>query len=85
MRKVLEAAFHQTVFVKEIGQLERTVSVTSPTGAKTIEYEMWVDGDYLCMKLARNGKTAEIMVPSANVIFMLLAPEEPKTQSKPKA
>jgi hypothetical protein len=79
VRKVLEANFHQAIFIRSIGELGRTLSSQSINqGTKTIEVEMETDGVALYLKLNRNGIKAEAMVPSANVVAMVLAPEEPK-------
>lgn len=77
MRKVLEANFHQAIFIKSIGELGRTLSSeTTNQGTKTIKVEMSTDGHGLFMKLERNGVKAEAFVPAANVVAMLLEPED---------
>jgi hypothetical protein len=81
VRKVLEASFHQPIFVRGIGQLEKTISTLNVQGAKSLSADMSWDGNHLLIKLTtRQGLTAEVVVPSANVIVALFAPEE-----KPKA
>lgn len=83
MRKVNEVSFHQTVFVRGIGQLDKTLSATSPAvGAKSIKYDMSTDGNIVSLKLQYLGGNFEVWVPCANAIFMLLAPEDEKPIEK---
>lgn len=73
MRKVLEANFHQAIFIKEIGELGRTLSSqTTLQGTKTMSVEMETDGNALYLKIERLGKKAEALVPCANVVAMVL-------------
>lgn len=79
MRKVLEANFHQAIFLRGIGELGRTLSALSTNqGTKTFHVDMETDGNSLYVKIDRNGTKAEALIPSANVVAMVLAPEEPK-------
>lgn len=77
LRKVKEANFHQAIFVRDIGELGRTLSTqTNRQGTKTIDVDMETDGVSLFLKLSRNGTTVEAVVPSANVVTMVLVPQE---------
>lgn len=82
MRKVLEAKFHQAIFIRDIGEIGSSLSsITALQGSKTINVEMETDGVGLYVKLDRLGKKAEALIPCANVVAMVLAPEEPKAKS----
>lgn len=84
MRKVLEASFHQAIFIRGIGELGRVLSSqTTLQGTKTLKVDMETDGVSLYLKIERNGIHAEALVPSANVVAMQLAPEE-KTEKPAK-
>jgi hemin uptake protein HemP len=79
MRKVLEANFHQAIFIKRIGELGRTLSSeTNFQGTKTMKVEMETDGNALYLKIERAGIKVDAMVPGANVVAMVLASEEAK-------
>lgn len=83
MRTVTEANFHQSIFVREIGELGRTLSTKNINqGAKTVKVEMKTDGAALYVKLERNGVRAEALVPAANVVSMVLEPEEKTAKTK---
>lgn len=83
MRKVLEANFHQAIFIRGIGELGRTLSsITNLQGAKSFKTDMETDGSSLYVKIERNGIKAEALVPGANVVAMVLAPEHEVPFSK---
>lgn len=76
MRKVLQASTHQTIHDKEVGEIGRVFdSTTKIQGSKSFDVSMLTDGTALYLKVTRNGKSVELLIPSANVVVMSLAPE----------
>lgn len=83
MRKVVEARFHQAVFIQGIGELGRVLSSRPTTqGSKTVQVQMQTDGAGLYLHIERNGLKVEALVPSANVVIMELEPADSEPKKK---
>lgn len=84
MRKVLEANFHQSLFVRGIGHVGTTLSTESAMqGAKTIKItSMETDGVALYVDLENQGIRASAMVPMANIVVLKIERRVEEAESK---
>ncbi len=72
-RKVEYARTHQGVYVPDAGELGSTF----PPQSKTLDnLTMHTDHLGLLLSFTYRGKHKEVIIPSANVIALVLAPEE---------
>lgn len=75
MRKVTYARVHQDLYVPNAGSLGNVF----PPQSKTLDglsMSSEPNSGNLVIKFAYRGIANEILIPSANVVLMLLAPEE---------
>lgn len=72
-RKVTYAKTHADIFIPGIGSLTQTL----PPANKNIALEMFFTPDGLFIKAGFMGRSAEVIIPHANVALAVLGPEEP--------
>lgn len=79
-RKVILARFHQGVHIPGIGELGNVL----PSQHKNLELDMCVTETGVLVRVLGPRIKAELLIPSANVVAMQLAPQEVKTQTANK-
>lgn len=78
MREVTYAKFHSGLFIPSLG----TIGDTLPSSSKSFDLKMHMTSDGLFLKIRQAGKQTEVLVPSANVMLAVLAPEAPVSPVK---
>ena len=75
MRKVTYARFHQELYIPNAGSLGITLPAQSKT-LENLEMSSSTEGANLVVKFLYRGIKNELLIPAANVVLMLLTPEE---------